>query len=102
MNSHYICGSRHHTAHGVPDVLYFLPNSTDTYYHQKAINTDDLAVVENELACSQLDGTGSESYHEKILYTEYFSRITNLLGLQQPQHWKDFIALYSRIDSNEG
>ena len=61
---------------------YFLPESTNTHDHKKPFNKDDLVEVENELACSQFYGTKCESSEETNLYTEYFSMITHLLGVQ--------------------
>ena len=46
-NSHYIHASRYHTANGIPDVLYFLPESSSSNDHKKAFDINDLPEVEN-------------------------------------------------------
>ena len=48
-NSHYIRVSRYHTPSGIPDQLYFMPESVNAVDHIKAFDSNDLVEVRNEL-----------------------------------------------------
>lgn len=101
-NSHYIRASRYHTAHGIPDVIYFLPESSSSNDHKQAFDVNDLPEVENELTSFEWDGSEDESYEDATVYQDYFSMILDLLSLQRPNNWRDALALYCRIISLEG
>ncbi len=64
QNSHYIRALRYHTAYGIPDVLYFLPESSSSNEHKKAFSINDLPEVENELVSFDWDGAGDEGYED--------------------------------------
>ena len=49
-NSHYIRVSRYHTPSGIPDQLYFMPESVNAVDHIKAFDSNDLVEVRHELA----------------------------------------------------
>ena len=85
-NSHYIRASRYHTAHGIPDVLYFLPETSSSIDHKKPFDINDLPEVENELTSFEGEGTEDETCEDDRVYEEYFSMILDLLSQQRPHH----------------
>ena len=69
-NNHYVRKSRHHTASGVPNTLFLLPETVGTIDHMHQYDVSDLEEIENELGQSD------------VLYN-----VTEMLGLVALKNW---------------
>lgn len=90
-NSHYIRKSRHHTASGIPNTLYFLPETVGAMVmdHKHQCNAFDLVEIENEFHASDSDDS-----NESVLYQDYSSYATEIPGLVEPNSWRDGLEMY--------
>ena len=77
-NSHYVRKSRYYTAHGIPDQLFFLPESVGAVDYKKTYIQQDLQEIEHQVVVPSEDET-----HD--VYQEYFAYSSTLLGLHEPQ-----------------
>lgn len=91
-NNHYVRKSRHHTASGVPNTLFLLPETVGTIDHMHQYDVSDLEEIENELGQSDADDS-----NESMLYHEYFTYVTEMLGLVAPKNWRDGLVMYDRL-----
>ena len=89
-NGHYVRKSRYYTAHGIPDQLFFLPESVGTTDFSKTYLQQDLQEVEQQMNVQPEDET-----HD--IYQEYFAYNSNLLGLQEPLNWRDGLMMFERL-----
>ena len=89
-NNHYIRKSRHHTASGIPNSLYFLPESVGTMDYKHQYNTEDLEEINNELH-------PSDDSNESLIYQEYLSYANQIIGIAEPNSWRDAVAQYHRL-----
>ena len=88
-NSHYVRKSPYYTAHGIPDPLFFLPESLGTIDFKKAYLQQDLQEIEHQ------DVQTEDETH--LVYEEYFAYSSNILGLQEPLNWGDGLAMFERL-----
>ena len=88
-NSHYVRKSRYYTAHGIPDQLFFLPESLGTIDFKKAYLQQDLQEIEHQ------DVQTEDETH--LVYQEYFAYSSNVLGLQEPLNWRDGLVMFERL-----
>ena len=89
-NNHYIRKSRHHTASGIPNALYFLPESVGTTDYKHPYNLEDLEEVNNEI---HSPNDSNESY----IYQEYLSYVEGMIGIAEPITRMDAVELYQRL-----
>lgn len=88
-NSHYIRDSRFQTSHGIPDKLYFLPDSVGKEDHKHIFDTCDLQEAENEF--SSCDSCPSDDYRSYVTY------VVETLGISVPNDWREGLATYVRL-----
>ena len=89
-NSHYVRKSRNYTAHGIPDKIFFLPESVGTTDYKKPYEQSDLQEIELQV--------NVPAEHEiDDVYQEYFAYSSAMLGLQEPQNWRESLAMYERM-----
>ena len=89
-NNHYIRKSRHHTASGIPNTLYFLPESVGTTGYKHPYNLEDLEEVNNEIYSPN---DSNESY----IYQEYLSYVKGMISIAEPNTSMDAVELYQRL-----
>ena len=89
-NSHYVRKSRYYTAHGIPDQLFFLPESVGAVDYKKTYIQQDLQEIEYQVVVPSEDET-----HD--VYQEYFAYSSTLLGLHEPQDWRESLAMFERL-----
>ncbi|XP_028409487.1 uncharacterized protein LOC114532100 [Dendronephthya gigantea] len=89
-NTHYIRKSRYYTAHGIPDQLFFLPESVGAENYQKEYLQPDMDEVERYIATA----TEDESHQ---IYQEYFEYSSAVLGFQEPNTWRESLAMFQRL-----
>lgn len=65
-NSHYVRASRHYTYHGIPNKLYFTPESVGIDDHVELCAPSDISAVENEVDAPATDDL-STNYQEHTL-----------------------------------
>lgn len=90
-NSHYVRKSRYYTAHGIPDQLFFYPesfNGAESY--QKGYVQPDMDEIEHHINPASED----ESHQ---LHQEYFQYSSTMLGLQEPNTWGDSLIMFQRL-----
>ena len=80
-NSHYIRASQHYTCHGIPNELYFTPESVGVDDHKEPCVLSDILTIENEVTVPATDDSSAQ-------YQEYFEYALNELALSQPQNWR--------------
>ena len=88
-NSHYVRKSRHHTPSGIPDQLFFLPESVHAENHGKLYQQADIAEIERHITTSE------DETHQ--LYQDYFQYNCAVLGLQEPNTWRDSFTLFRTL-----
>ena len=88
-NTHYVRKSRYHTAHGIPDQLFFLPESVDAVDHKMEYLQPDFSEVEGSVTL-----VDDESHKA---YQEYFHYNFSVLRLQEPQTWTDSLYNYEQL-----
>lgn len=86
-NSHMITKSQCSTVHGIPDIMYFLPEYHG--YQDCLVSVSQLQVDEMEEHC-QIDA-------EENIYNEYFEYLSETLGLDYPDDVEQALHLYQRI-----
>lgn len=86
-NSHYIRESAYHTQPGIPDQLFFLPETVGKTDHKLPVTEPDVAQVENEIRTENVDS----------LYDEYFSEVVFTLGMSEPTNWNESLAMYQQL-----
>ena len=91
-NSHYIRRSRHDTVPGVPDILYYLPESTGAV--DCLVPVSNLKVQEVEPQCQM---EVQESIHQ-----EYFEYIMESKGWDYPLDNKEAFNLFQSLKVLEG
>ena len=93
-NSHYIRVSRYHTPSGIPDQLYFMPESVNAMDHIKVFDSNDLAEVRNELASPQTKQ--AKNGNESDDYNLYFEMVAQTFNMPEPLNWKEGLDAYNR------
>lgn len=88
-NNHYIRKSGHHTVPGIPDQLYFLPESIGRVDHKHALDLTDLKEAENEASFSTTDDPND--------YQKYFSELLPMLGLSEPTTCKEELTTFHQL-----
>ena len=73
-NCHYIRESAYHTQPGIPDQLFFLPETVRKTDHKLPVTEPDVAQVENEIRTENVDS----------LHYEYFSEVVFTLDISEP------------------
>lgn len=87
-NCHYVRKSRHHTVPGIPNQLFFLPESVGGEDYQKVYDERDLQEAENSVNIPA---------ENNCLYQDYFSYSAGVLELQPSQNWRDALSMYERL-----
>ena len=88
-NTHYVRRSRYHTAHGIPDQLFFLPESVDAVDHKMEYLQLNLNEIEENIAVEE------DEVHKE--HQEYFQYNFLILQLQEPRTWNDSLNNYERL-----
>ena len=88
-NTHYV-RSRYYTVHGIPDQLFFLPESVGAENYQKRCDQADIDEIERHI------NTENEDVSDPI-YQEYFEYCSAMLGFQEPNTWRDSLAMFQRL-----
>ena len=86
-NSHYIRKSRFDTVAGRPNELYFLPECTGAQDYAEDVT--DAKFQDMSQYC--------HGYEEESVIQEYFHTIGDELGLSQPAHWRQALAMYHNL-----
>ena len=89
-NNHYIRASRHDTASGIPNTLYFLPEGVGTMDYKHQYDLECLEEIKNELHLP-------DDLNESLIYQEYFSYAKQMIGVAEPNSWRDAVELYNRL-----
>ena len=89
-NNHYIRASRHHTASGIPNTLYFLPEGVGTMDCKHQYDLECLEEIKNELHLP-------DDLNESLIYQEYFSYAKQMIGVAEPNSWRDAVKMYNRL-----
>ena len=82
--------SRYYTAHGIPDQLFFLPESVGAVNYQKRCDQANMDEIERHI------NTENEDESDPI-YQEYFEYCSAMLGFQEPNTWRDSLAMFQRL-----
>jgi hypothetical protein len=93
-NSHYIRESRHQTAAGIPDKLYFLPETVGAVDHKHRFNISDLQEAGNEISSCDVD---PDITNESSDYCCYFEYTLDNLGINEPNNWRECLTTYLRL-----
>lgn len=88
-NSHYVRRSRYHTAHGIPNQLFFLPESVHASDCKKIYLHRDILEIEHHINLPNDD--------ESRTYQEYFAYNSAILGLGDPQNWRESLTVFRRL-----
>ena len=88
-NSHYIRKSRHDTVAGVPDILYFLPESVGFVDCVVAVPHDKIKQVQSECEVDHDDNNE--------LYNEYFIHIMEANDWAFPENEKEALSLFQKF-----
>lgn len=91
-NSHHIRKSRNHTPSGIPNKLYFLPETIGCNDYKHAFDIADIEEVGIELNAFSVDD-GNESSD----YQNYFQYAMQMLGIREPTSWQDGLSMYNRL-----
>ena len=88
-NTHYIRRSRHNTQAGIPDEMFFLPESFNTADYKEDVTDEDLFQMKQQIV---LNGNAN-------MYFEYFSEISSALPnhVSNPTTWRECLSLYRRL-----
>ena len=89
--------SRYHTPSGIPDQLYFMPESVNAINHIKVFDSNDLTEVRNELASPQTQQ--AENGNESDDYNLYFEMVAQTFNMPEPLNWKEGLDVYNRLMS---
>ena len=89
-NTHYVRRSRYYTAHGIPDQLFFLPESVGAENYEKRCDQADMDEIERHI------NTENEDESDPI-YQEYFEYCSAMLGFLEPNTWRDSLAMFQRL-----
>ena len=87
-NCHYVRKSRHHTVSGIPNQLFYLPESVGTTDYHKVYDERDLREAEQSVSVVE---------DSNDIYQEYFLYSANHLELQAPQNWRDALVMYEQL-----
>ena len=87
-NSHYVRKSRYHTVPGIPNQLYFLPESVEAEDYKKMFDQRDLNQAEDFIGMTD---------NENCIYQEYFTYNAHLLEVETPQNWRSALITYERL-----
>ena len=87
-NSHYIRRSRHDTVPGVPDILYYLPESSG--------GVDCLVPVSNTQICEVEPQCDIDT--EEDIYKEYFQHVMEINSWNYPVNVNDAFNLFQRFN----
>ena len=87
-NTHRIRKSRHDTIHGVPDVLYYLPEG------RGGESGLLLRVPDNKINYVEDHLIERDENNE---YFEYFQCVMESLHLAKPSNWRESLQLYNRL-----
>lgn len=87
-NTHYIRRSCHNTQAGIPDEMFFLPESFDATDYKQEIANDDLLQMKQQLV-----------FDDTNICFNYFSEVSNALPIQlsTPTTWRESLSLYRRM-----
>ena len=88
-NTHYVRKSRYHTAHGIPDQLFFLPESVNSVDHKMEYAQCDFNEIKDSVAVED------DELHKT--YQEYFQYNFSTLQLQEPQTRTDALNNYEQL-----
>ena len=88
-NSHYVRKSRFQTVSGIPNNLYFLPQSVNATDHKYPCNPEDLEEINNDLHVYESA--------DSLLYQEYFSYVRQIIGFGEPESCGEALTLYCRL-----
>ena len=89
-NNHYIRKSRHHTASGIPNTLYFLPEGVGTIDYKHPYSLEDLEEVNNELH-------SPDDSNKSLIYQEYLSYVNQTIGIAEQNSRMHAVELYHRL-----
>lgn len=90
-NSHYVRASRHYTCHGIPNKLYFTPESVGADDHKEPCSAlSDILAIGNAVTVPVTDDLSAQ-------YQEYFDYAINELALSQPQNWRTAQIIYEKL-----
>ena len=89
-NNHYVCASQHYTCHGIPNKLYFTPESVGVDDHKDPCALLDILAIENEVIVPVTDYLSAQ-------YQEYFDYALNELALSQPQKWRIAQVVHEKL-----
>ena len=88
-NNHYIRKSRFQTASGIPNNLFFLPESVGATDRKHPYNREDIEEINNELRIPEND--------DSLIYQEYFSYVSQIIRLGEPSSAREALTLYCRL-----
>ena len=88
-NTHYVRKSRYHTAHGIPDQLFFLPESVNGVDHKMEYAQCDFNEIKDSVVVED------DELHKT--YQEYFQYNFSTLQLQEPQTRTDALNNYEQL-----
>jgi hypothetical protein len=88
-NNHYIRKSRFQTASGIPNNLFFLPESVGATDRKHPYNREDIEEINNELRIPEND--------DSLIYQEYFSYVSQFIRLGEPSSAREALTLYCRL-----
>ena len=88
-NTHYIRRSRHNTEAGIPDEMFFLPESFNTTDYKEEVADEDLFQMKQQLV---LDENAN-------IYFDYFTETSSSLPnrVSNPTTWRGCLNLYRRL-----
>ena len=87
-NTHRIRKSRNGTVPGVPDVLYYLPESRGGESDLlSCVPEDKIGYVQNHLI----------EREEENDHFEYFYYVMDVLGLKRPTDWQEALQLHEKL-----
>ena len=86
---HYARISHYHTAHEIPDQLFFLPESVDAVDHKMEYQQPDIDEIEGSVAVKD------DKLHK--VHQQYFQYNFSVLQLQEPRTWTDPLSNYEQL-----
>lgn len=86
-NTHYIRHSRHETALGKPEELYYLPETFGASNHLHPASPEKLD--EARLKCKATDFNND--------FQQYLNHVLSLPNVSKPSHWKEALSLFSYL-----
>ena len=85
-NTHYIIYSHHTTQAGIPEQMYFIPESYGTEDFKVVISHDDIIEMQNNVTLTVANE-----------YEEYFTEVMDAMNLHHPESWREGLELYQRL-----